>query len=80
MEIAKAVEFALNALNEFNSNTNFSPRTTVFFKNAVTGSSHMNSMSSTIKNGLQRQAALPHFFAAFSPNLTALKLKISNFE
>ena len=28
----KAVRFALNALNEFNSKTNFSPRTTVFFK------------------------------------------------
>ena len=37
-------------------------------------------MSNTIENGLQHQAALPHFFAAFSPNLTALKLKISNFE
>ena len=63
---SKAVKFALNALNEFNSNTNFSPRTTVFFKkNAVTGNSHvrarkycilydtyMNSMSRTIENGL----------------------------
>ena len=36
----------------------------------------MKRMSSTIENGLLRQAALPHF----SPNLTALKLKISNFE
>ena len=35
----RAVEFALNALNEINSNTNFFPRTTVFFlKNAVTSS------------------------------------------
>ena len=33
----KAVKFALNALNKVDSNTNFSPRTTVFLKNAVTG-------------------------------------------
>jgi hypothetical protein len=36
----------------------------------------MNSMSSKIENGLQRQAALPNFL----PNLTALKSKILNFE
>ena len=36
---SKAVKFALSALNEFNANTNFSPRTTVFLKKAVTGSS-----------------------------------------
>ena len=43
----------------------------------------MNSMSSTNENRLQHQAALPRFcriFTAFSPNLTALKIKISNFE
>ena len=28
----KTIKFALNALNEFNSNTNFSTGTTVFFK------------------------------------------------
>jgi hypothetical protein len=34
----KAVKFALNASNEFNSNTNFSPELPYFSKNAVTGS------------------------------------------
>jgi hypothetical protein len=34
----KAVKFALNALNEFNSNTNFLPGLPYFSKNAVTGS------------------------------------------
>ena len=36
-------------------------------------------MSSTIENGLQRQAALPHFFPHFFPNLTAL-IQIFNYR
>jgi hypothetical protein len=41
---------------------------------------YMNSMSGKIENGLQRQAASPHFLPHCLPNLTALKSKISNFE
>ena len=38
VELPKAVKFALNAFNEFNCDTNFSTETTIFSKNAVTGS------------------------------------------
>ena len=42
---------------------------------------YMNSMSSTIENGLQRQAALPHFLPHFHRILTEFNsLKIPNFE
>ena len=41
----------------------------------------MNSMSSTIENGLQRQAALPHFLPHFHRIFTEFNsLKILNFE
>ena len=41
--LSKAVKFALNALNEFNSNTNFLLELPYFLKNAVTVNSHVTS-------------------------------------
>ena len=51
---SKAVKFALNALNEFNLNTNFSPRSTVFLKK-------MRSQEAVT-------LIVTAFFAAFSPH------------
>ena len=93
--LVKVVKFALNALNKFNSNTIFFfPELPIFFKcdnrkrlrgakgerqNGV--DTYMNSMSSTIENGLQRQGALPHFFTAFHTIFTEFNShKIKNFK
>ena len=63
----KAVKFALNALNEFNSNTNFSPRTTVFFKKCG--------------NRKQSRYQLPHFLPHFHRIFTEFnRPKIKNFK
>ena len=63
----KAVKFALNALNEFNSNTNFFPRTTVFFKKCG--------------NRKRSRYQLPHFLPHFHRIYTEFNSpKIKNFK
>ena len=67
----KAVKFALNALNEFNSNTNFSPKTTVFFRKC----------SNWKQSRYQLSHFLPHFHRIFtefnSPKIKNLKFWIT---
>ena len=79
----------------------FLPELPYFKKNTVTGKNgfrsgakgerrrsvdtYMNSMSSTIENGLQRQAALPHLLLHFLPHFHRIftefnSPKIKNFE
>ena len=77
----KPVKFAFDALNEFNSNTNFSPRTAVFLKKCVNRKQSGALKEVHEKNGLQRQAALPHFLPHFHRIFTEFnRPKIKNFK